>query len=931
MVRGSGIDLATMNTTLAAELGVSRWDSLVVDTASIRATLHNGRAEIAQLDARAMHVTANASGTFGLVTGQTGTLSYRVAVDSLGALNRWIPGAIGDTAVVAPRPGLVAQALRTARADSARIAKKTEVERYVTGKAPPTLAVTMPRSVRRDTVGGVLYASGTVSGNVADFDVRGRAGGENLTARGDFVRRFTSEYAWTHARTSNARAVLGVDADSVMAFGFALDTVSARVSYASSSGHAELLVRQGATHDYSLLGDFSLAESGNEARIADLRVRLDTALWSTPHPATIRWGGPGIEVTDFELANRTNGRIYANGLLPTDGVANFAVSIAELPTADLLELAESDIELQGSLTLAGKMNGTLSNPTFSGAFALANATYRGDSLPQRVKGTFQYADRALGATLTATRDIAVAPMFVVDAHLPINLALSGVTGSRLLDEPMMVDLTADSLPLDLIPQFTEAVSNLHGLAAGKIAVRGRLKQPELNGGLVLADGSVTIGATGQTVDHLNGTIRMEHDTVFLGDRPVSGVRSSGGGITGFSGDSVTLRGTVAVGDWREPVFNLSLVEKKAEVLKNNSYGRMHADVSLAFTGPLSNGDLRGSVTVLDGVILAPESNGRHVIAEGDPAILAVLDTANASDRELFPARSAFWRTMQVDVRVEIHRNTWVRTHDANVEIYTDYPLFIRVQNEALGLTGVVTTDRGEYTFMSKRFQIKRGSAMFVGTPDLNPSLQVTGEYEVKTPSSVPVGITVLIGGTLHKPRLTLESDAQPPRSQSELLSLLAFGEPTSSLLALQGSSIASGGGGSDLVGQSAGLAVHRMAGVAMGVAVDQVETQAGRRLGTDYFNITPADVPTTLQSQGFSSFLTETSIELGKYLNPRTFLSVQTVGVTPGAAVQYRTPKGWQYELNSQPQILLVDPSLSQQVIRTRQSFGALIFKEWSW
>ena len=39
-----------------------------------------------------------------------------------------------------------------------------------------------------------------------------------------------------------------------------------------------------------------------------------------------------------------------------------------------------------------------------------------------------------------------------------------------------------------------------------------------------------------------------------------------------------------------------------------------------------------------------------------------------------------------------------------------------------------------------------------------------------------LNIRVLIGGTLRKPTLSLESDAQPPRTQSELVSLLAFGQ-----------------------------------------------------------------------------------------------------------------------------------------------------------
>jgi len=66
--------------------------------------------------------------------------------------------------------------------------------------------------------------------------------------------------------------------------------------------------------------------------------------------------------------------------------------------------------------------------------------------------------------------------------------------------------------------------------------------------------------------------------------------------------------------------------------------------------------------------------------------------------------------MRMDVGIVVDRNTWVRTHDANVEIYTDYPLTLDVQHGAIALTGVVSTDRGDYSFLSKRFAVSRGSA-----------------------------------------------------------------------------------------------------------------------------------------------------------------------------------------------------------------------------
>jgi translocation and assembly module TamB len=916
-VVGSGTQLATMNTTIAADLATSSWDSVAVDTASVRATIRGGLAQIPKLYVAGGHAVATASGSFGLTRGRAGTLMYRVAVDSLAAFNRWVPGLGADTGVVKPRPALVANAMRVARLDSARRARDSEVERIVTGKAPPKLNVKMPQAIRRDTVGGVAYAAGSLSGNLYDFDLRGRAGGENVALRGNFARRFTSEYAWTNARTPNARLAVGIDADGLMVRGFALDAVKGRVSYDKPGGHVDLVVVQDSLRDYQLNADYVLASQRNELKVGNLRLRLDTALWVSPRPSIIHWGGPGVRVTDFELRNRGNGRVYANGLLPTEGVASFTLAVDNFPIGNFVDLLESDLGLKGTVDLSGAMSGTLKNPSFRGAFAIVQGEYQGTTLPD-LRGRFGYADRELVTHVDALRNGGAA-MASIDGRLPINLALSGVTGKRLLDAPMSIDLVGDSLPIELIPHFTDVVSDVRGQVAGRVAMRGKLDRPTLTGALYIANTSLTVTASGMHVDEVHGAVRMANDVVSLGTEAEP--------ITGFAQGPVSLRGTINVGDWRDPAFDLYAYGEHAEVL-NNKWGKLRADIGLALKGPVKSPYLSGQVTVTDGVIRAPEPTGKHIIGAGDPALFNVLDTAMVTERDLFPARSAMLAHMRVEVAVQVNHDTWVRNQDANVEIYTDYPLRVNVANGEMNLTGAVSTERGAYTFLSKRFEITRGSAMFIGSREINPTLQVTGEYRVTEGTGSTLDVKVLIGGTLKRPRLSLESDAQPPRSQSELISLLAFGQSATSLGSLQASSLGSGG---PTLLTGAQFATRQLAGVALGVVFDQVEATLGKALGTDYFNVTPADVPAELtNTNGFATFVTGTRFEGGKYLNPRTFVVGQMVGIDiPGARIQYRDAKGWRYEATTERRFLLKQPTLSAQEFARKQGFGAFIIREW--
>jgi translocation and assembly module TamB len=902
-----------MRAAIAADLSTSRWDSIAVDTISVRANVAGGLATIQRLYAYGAHTAARVSGTFGLTRTTTGTLTYDVAVDSLGAFNRWIPKTPGSAAPVQPRPGVIAAATRRARADSIRVARATEMERAINGRPGPKLVVNPPKAVPADTLSGQVFARGTMHGNLYDFDLRGRAGGQNVVARGNAVHAFAAIYDWTNARSSRSKLVLAVDADSVSAMGFAFDTASLRLTYASPGGHVELAVRQGDRREYGARGDYALYPDRKELQLADMTFRFDTTYWSMPHPAMVAWGGPGIRVDHFELRNRGEGRIYANGLLPTSGVADFTLDVDQFPIGNIADIVQSDVDVTGVLMLHGSMKGTLSNPAFRGAFALVAGTYNGQALPD-LRGNFGYADRQLvshvDALQNSSRLIATA-----DARLPLNLAFTGVTGSRLLPEPMSVDVVADSLPLELIPQFTDLVSNFHGRAAAHVAMRGTLSRPSLVGAVVLDHGSVTLNQTGATIGNIAASIRMANDTVYVDS------------IAGSAKGDVHVRGTLAVGNWREPAFNLFLVSHGAELL-NNDWGKIRIDAGLALTGPFQSAYLSGALTVVQGVIYAPEPTGRHMIGAGDPALFNVLDTAVTADRDMFPPASPLIGNMRMDVALGVNHDVWVRNREANVEIYTDEPLSIHELAQSFAITGIVNSDRGEYNFLSKRFQITRGSAMFIGTPDINPTLQLTGEYQVQLASRGALNIRVLIGGTLKKPKLSLESDAQPPKTQSELLSLLAFGQSSTTLLTSGSSSVAGSAATMDLFGVGAQVAVRRLASVALGVAVDQVQVQTGRALGLDVFDITPADVP-DVSGKAIGNFLTQTKFEAGKYVNPRTFVTAQEQAGRPGFGVEHRTQDGWRFTATFEPQILLREPNLNEPNWQIRRTIGGFVIREW--
>jgi translocation and assembly module TamB len=472
----------------------------------------------------------------------------------------------------------------------------------------------------------------------------------------------------------------------------------------------------------------------------------------------------------------------------------------------------------------------------------------------------------------------------------------------------------------LIPQFNTYVSNMSGRAVADFKLGGTLNHPELTGRLTLDSAKAHITKLGVDLKNIFASIRMLKDTVIVDSAVATTFRSNG---------RIALTGGLGIGSFRTPSFDLKLFANNAVVLYNDN-GYLKANANLAMTGPFGDAHVGGDLRVLDGFVWVPKSEGKKIISANDPALFNVLDTAVLANREVFPTQSPLLANLRMDVNLQVDRDVFVRSNDYNIELYSDGPLAVHVNRakESLVLDGIMLSERGEYRFLSKRFEISRGSATFVNSEELNPTLQVTGGYEVRLPGREALNIQILIGGTLRNPKISLESDAQPPISQSDLLSYLAFGRTSSSLLQLEGSGLATG---DNVVGAGAALASRQLAAVALGVFTDQLSAEAARSLGVDVFNITPADVQTDV-----GSFLRGTQIEVGKYYRSHTYLSANlrpdpSSLLRPGFLIQHRYGgnRGYSLEASLQPRYLLKEPTLDLQVPQTTSVFSLFLIRNW--
>ncbi|MSR37196.1 MAG: hypothetical protein EXR95_11245 [Gemmatimonadetes bacterium] len=350
-------------------------------------------------------------------------------------------------------------------------------------------------------------------------------------------------------------------------------------------------------------------------------------------------------------------------------------------------------------------------------------------------------------------------------------------------------------------------------------------------------------------------------------------------------------------------------------------------------GPLDELSVTGEIHVSQGVIDVPEpQNMQRATRLDDPMLAGVYEGLGIPDA-LRP-RNRLLENTTLDVWVWVARDTWLRNTVMNVEVYTPGDidaLHVTIDPETYEfvLDGVIHADRGDYTFAGREFKLTTGSVTFL-SEQKDPFLQLSARHEVPRRGREALTVLVSIGGTLSEPRLTLSSNVEPPIAESDLLSYLAFGSESSSLLTGEGSGVIG-----DALGGLGIIAEQQLAGLGLGALTQAVFSNLeseGMKAGLDVFRVRPRALPDELNFTGyFQNLVRSVDIQAGEYLTPKLFVAIQGQvggGVIPGARVEYLTETGISWITTWEPRFLPTIPSLEEAMARRTRVFGS--FLQWS-
>ena len=921
---GRGFDPATMNARLRADFEGVEVEEYEADEISLQLDVADGMAVVSPSVVRLSSAEAQIEGTFGLISGRQGELAYRITVDSLDTFEPLLP-VPSDTGVVRPRPTIRQEAMRAAE----RARSDAEVEFLATGMLPEAQATgpaPVITTIKRDSLAGSLEASGMIRGNLDRFDADGHAVVDEFIYQGHYVE--SGELDFTLADVGSEEFDASVDASlgSMLLAGYAFDGAVVDATYVGGrygAGEIEVEIEQDEATNLRLDAAFLLSLERNELRIRDMALLMDTVAWNATSTAALYWGGEGIRVDRLELRSDAGARVFIDGDLPVEGPANLQVAVSDFEIGQLFELLQDDREASGLLSLDARVQGSSQSPQIEGEAALLEASVGGDAVPD-VRAVFEYVDEELVASATLVQEgVGTAD---VQAQIPIRLTL-GNGGPGLLDRPMQIDMQAERLTLDALPVFTSQVQSVDGTVDADISITGTPGNPVIEGDVSLAMETLYFVPLGISFE------------------PIVGHASAAGGVlqidslVAWSDGPVRITGSIDLESLTMPAFDLELEAQETWVIDTDD-ANLQVDADLTIVGPFDALEIDGLVRTRRGVIYVPELSefgSVNIVNLDDPAIFERTDTLLVAQREFVTERSPIVENLQVDIEVAIDRDVWLRSTEANVEIYTPSdvgPLHIEMsglQGQPT-IEGTINTDRGEYEYLSRRFTLTRGAVTFLDSEEINPMLQLAAEHEVALPGREALTIRIVVSGLMRDLQINLESDAQPPIPQTDLLGFLAFGREASTLIQGQGSSVSGqSASGSGLVGNVAGVATQQFTAIALDAMFSRLEADISRDLGLDVFRITPASVPADIFSGSYINVLRGTEMEAGVYLGPRLFVAAQARPTLsyPGIRLEYRTRRDFEWSASWSPRYVPIVPTLREPEPAQVGVFGSFLFKEW--
>jgi translocation and assembly module TamB len=725
-------------------------DSLRVYQAVARVGFNKGRARVDTLRVESVAGVVSAGGAFGLTPSMSDSLAYKISIDSLGGLRKYLTTAV--------------------RVDPTTTAATV---------AAATIAAT-------DSIAGTVDITGKISGFLDSLVIGAELDARDIWLRGDQAKAVVGGFEVSNVRGAIAGR-LGVRIDTAVVAN--VGVANARVAFhAIDKEHGEFRVEATSANGPQLLviGAGALSGDTTLVRLDTLSLAVRDHRLSLERPATITVRPDGVTMDTVRVRDANAGLLTVGGVLPTTAPIALSIHADSVELGDIGELIQANVPFGGLASVTVNITGVRSDPRITIDGSLDQPRF-GDVRLDRATLGGRYASKRLEAKVDVFRH--ERSVLAVNASIPVDLALATVP-QRMLAESLRGTIRSDSVELAILETFSPAVVSASGTFAAKLDIGGVWPRPTLAGNITVAGGALGLRPLGgvrlsditANLNFLGDSVQIERFSVVTREERVG---------------TLSLSGYASIADRDNPRFDLTLAARDFHIIDRPRVA--HLDISasnLRLAGSYDRSTLTGLVTVERGTVFIPDLIDKQVISLDNQDVHNLIDTTLTTNRTLLPKPPpALVKNLIVqNVQVRMGNDVWLRSAEANINLGGSVAVAVGRSSsdgrpfEQLALEGILTTNRGTYRLnlgiVQPKFVVESGTVQFLGDPDFNPSLNISALNTVHRMSSAnqaeqDVRIRVRIAGTLARPQLSLSSaDSLLNISQTDLVSYLLTGAPS---------------------------------------------------------------------------------------------------------------------------------------------------------
>lgn len=467
---------------------------------------------------------------------------------------------------------------------------------------------------------------------------------------------------------------------------------------------------------------------------------------------------------DMEL-DHADQHIGVNGLFSWTQAESLWGTWSQIGLAQLNKVFPKLPSLDGVAGGRFHMTGTADQPRLQAELTIDRGQIDGLSY-SRFSGNLAYENEKAvwQATLHHDADNRV----TLNGFLPMNLALTNSKEILYPDRPFQMGVQTQQLNLAFLANLSHNVRQVQGRLNCDLRLQNTLANPHPSGFLSISGGQVYIPRTGKKYQDI--LIELDTDSTSLRLNRLQ-VKSGEGLITG--------EGTIGfVGGGLQPQLqrlNLALKADNFSAVDTRDMAMvLNGDIRL--TNSFREPRFEGDVTVVRSRFNLPSlSDMTATTSAGNlPMLVALQQDSLAAAARVRDDSTLFkhLRNVRGSVRIEIPRNTWLRSPEMNMEISGQ--LNVVMSGAEVELFGTIQMMRGDYNLYGRRFEIQSGTITFQGGAEINPVVDLQAQHIFRTADKIKRLLKLQVSGEILEPKLTFLLD-NSEIAETDAIAYLIFG------------------------------------------------------------------------------------------------------------------------------------------------------------